>query len=49
MVWGELVSLRGIADEAEIAVSLGGRPVKSARFPLDGARTQYEIALFAAA
>ena len=42
---GELVTLRGIADEAEIAVSYDGKPVKRVRFSLDGKRTPYTVRL----
>lgn len=42
---GEIVTLRGTAEEAEIAVFYRGAPVKCVRFALDGRRTRYAIKL----
>lgn len=38
---GEIVTLRNMADEAEIEVSFGGKPVQKARFNLGGKYTRY--------
>ena len=40
---GEIVTLRGVADEAEIAVTFRGRLLKHVRFSLDGRRTPYTV------
>lgn len=42
---GEIVTLRGVADEAEIAVTFRGKPVKRVRFSLDGRHTPYAVKL----
>lgn len=42
---GEIVTLRGLADEAEIEIFYRGESVKKARFALDGRRTRYEVRL----
>ncbi len=39
------IDTAGIADEAEIAVTLKGEPVKTVRFSLDGKRTRYSFVL----
>ncbi len=44
-VSGEIVTLRGLADEAEIAISMRGKSVKTVRFSLDGKHTRYSVKL----
>lgn len=44
-VSGEIVTLRGVATEAEIEVSFDGKTVKKVRFTLDGKRTRYDLRL----
>ncbi len=44
-VSGEIVTSRGLADEAEIEISFKGKHVKTARFSLDGKRTRYSFKL----
>lgn len=40
---GEIVTLRELADEAEIAISFYGKSVKRVRFSLEGRHTRYEV------
>ncbi|MDE5896733.1 MAG: glycoside hydrolase family 2 [Clostridia bacterium] len=44
-VSGELVTGRGVADEAELRISLHGEPVKRLRLSLDGKRTKFSTPL----
>lgn len=43
---GEITSLYGLADEAEITVTFRGETVKKLRFSTDGKRTPYCVRLF---
>lgn len=42
---GELVTLYGVADEAELSVSIFGKEIKRQRFSLDGKHTRYSVGL----
>ena len=42
---GEIVTLYGRADEAELSVSYAGKCIKRVRFSLDGRRTPYTVRL----
>lgn len=44
-VTGEIVTLRGLADEAEIEITLHGKLIKKVRFTLEGNRTRYCVRL----
>ncbi len=44
-VSGEIVTLRGAADEAEMEISYRGKGVKCVRFALDGRHTRYCVKL----
>ena len=44
-VSGEISTLRGVADEGEIAVFFGEKQIKKTRFTLDGRRTRYALFL----
>ncbi|MGN1077788.1 MAG: glycoside hydrolase family 2 protein [Candidatus Gallimonas sp.] len=44
-VSGEITTLYGIADEAEIEISYRGAPVKTVRFRLDGKKTRFCVKL----
>ncbi len=45
LVCGEIGTLYGLADEAEIALSFQGKPLKKARISLDGERSVFSVAL----
>lgn len=42
---GEIVTLNGVADSAELKVSFGGKTVKTVRLSLDGKHTRYSVRL----
>lgn len=43
--FGEINTFNGIADEAELTVTFGGKTIKRQRISLDGKRTRYRVGL----